>query len=56
MHIFLNILNSYGIVFLRITRVRRGSATLEYASIAERKIEDNKQKTITLKYLGRVRL
>ena len=39
-------------MFLRITRVKRGSATLEYASIAERKIEDSKQKTITLKYPG----
>ncbi|MGC9192428.1 MAG: IS1634 family transposase [Thermoplasmata archaeon] len=42
-------------MFLRITRVKRSSATLEYASIAERKIEDGKQKTITLKYLGRVK-
>ena len=55
MFIGLNILNPYGMVFLGITRVKRGSATLEYASIAERKIEDNKQKTVTLKYLGRVR-
>ena len=53
MLICLNIINLYGIVLLRITRVKRGSATLGYASIAERKIEDNKQKTITLKYLGR---
>ncbi len=42
-------------MFLRITRVRRGSAILEYASIAERKIEDSKQKTITVRYLGRVK-
>ncbi len=55
MHISLNIRYLHGIVFLRITRVKRGLATLEYASIAERKIEGNKQKTVTLKYLGRVR-
>ncbi len=42
-------------MFLRFTKVKRGSALLEYASIAERIIEDNKQKTRTVKYLGRVR-
>jgi hypothetical protein len=42
-------------MFLRFTRVRRGSAVLEYASIAERVVEDNKQKTITVKYLGSVK-
>ena len=52
MFIGLNILNPYGMVFLGITRVKRGSATLEYASIAERKIEGGKKKTITLKYPG----
>ena len=52
MHMSLNIGYSDGSVFLRITRVKRGSVTLEYASIVERKIEDGKQKTITLKYLG----
>ena len=42
-------------MFLRYTKVRRGSARLEYASIAERVIENNKQKTRTLKYLGPVK-
>jgi hypothetical protein len=42
-------------VFLRYTKVRRGSAILEYASIAERTIENDKQKTKTLKYLGPVK-
>ena len=50
-----NIGYSDGSDFLRITKVKRGSVTLEYASIAERKIEDSKQKTVTLKHLGRVR-
>ncbi|MGC8562171.1 MAG: hypothetical protein ACP5NO_03105 [Thermoplasmata archaeon] len=43
-----NIRYSDGNMFLRITRVKRGSAILECASIAERKIEDGKQKTVTL--------
>ena len=42
-------------MFLRFTRVKRGSAVLEYASIAERVVEDNKQKTLTVKYLGSVK-
>ena len=42
-------------MFLRYTKVRRGSAVLEYASIAERTIENDKQKTKTLKYLGPVK-
>ena len=42
-------------VFLRFTKVKRGSAVLEYSSIAERLIEDKKQKTSTLKYLGPVK-
>ena len=42
-------------VFLRFTKVRRGSAVLEYASIAERLVEDHRQKTITVKYLGPVK-
>ena len=42
-------------VFLRFTKVRRGSAILEYASIAERTMVDNKQKTTTVKYLGPVK-
>jgi hypothetical protein len=35
-------------VFLRFTKVKRGSAILEYVSIAERVVEYKKQKTITL--------
>lgn len=42
-------------MFLRITKVRRGSAVLEYASIAERLVVDHVQKTVTLKYLGPVK-
>ena len=42
-------------MFLRFTKVRRGSAILEYASIAERTMVDNKQKTTTVKYLGPVK-
>ncbi|EQB73973.1 MAG: transposase IS4 family protein [Ferroplasma sp. Type II] len=42
-------------MFLRFTKVKRGSAVLEYASIAERVVENHKQKTITVKYLGSVR-
>ncbi len=42
-------------MFLRYTKVRRGSAVLEYASIAERTIENGRQKTKTLKYLGPVK-
>lgn len=42
-------------VFLRFTKVKRGSAILEYASIAERVVDDKKQKIITLKYLGPVK-
>ncbi len=42
-------------MFLRFTKVKRGSAVLEYASIAERLVEDRKQKTSTLKYLGPVK-
>ena len=42
-------------MFLRFTKVRRGSAILEYASIAEREIVNNKQKTTTVKYLGSVK-
>ncbi|MEM3771777.1 MAG: hypothetical protein QXW80_05665 [Candidatus Micrarchaeia archaeon] len=42
-------------MFLRITRVRRGTSVLEYASIAERKIERGKQKKVTVKYLGPIR-
>ena len=42
-------------MFLRFTKVRRGSAILEYASIAEREIVDKKQKTTTVKYLGPVK-
>ena len=55
MHILLNTLLLYHSVFLRYTKVRRGSAVLEYASIAERTIVDNKQKTTTVKYLGPVK-
>lgn len=40
---------------MRITRVRRASTKLEYASITERKVEGGKQKTVTVKYLGRVK-
>jgi transposase len=43
------------LVFLRFTKVKRGSAVLEYASIAERLVEDKKQKTTTVKYLGPVK-
>ncbi len=43
---YAHILNSSGIVFLRITRAMRGSAALEEASIAKRKINNNKQKTV----------
>ena len=39
-------------MFLRFTRVRRGSAVLEYASIAERMVEDHRQKTITVYFPG----
>ena len=39
-------------VFLRFTKVKRGSAVLEYASIAERVVEDHRQETTTVKYLG----
>ena len=42
-------------MFLRITRVRRGSAVLEYASIAERLVVDHRQKTVTVRYLGPVK-
>ena len=42
-------------MFLRYTKVRRGSAVLEYVSIAERTIENGRQKTKTLKYLGPVK-
>ena len=42
-------------VFLRFTKVRRGSAVLEYASIAERVVENHRQKTTTVKYLGPVK-
>ena len=42
-------------MFLSFTKVKRGSAVLEYASIAERLVEDKKQKTSTLKYLGPVK-
>ena len=42
-------------MFLRFTKVRRGSAVLEYASIAERTVENNKQKTTTVRYLGPVK-
>ena len=42
-------------MFLRFTKVKRGSAVLEYASIAERVVENHKQKTITVKYLGSVK-
>ncbi|MCW6169525.1 MAG: hypothetical protein LVQ94_07175 [Thermoplasmatales archaeon] len=42
-------------VFLRYTKVRPGSAALEYASIAERAIENDRHKTKTLKYLGPVK-
>ncbi len=55
MHTSINTPTSLHIVFLRYTKVRRGSAMLEYASIAERKVEDRKQKTNTLKYLGPVK-
>ena len=42
-------------MFLRFTKVRRGSAILEYASIAEREIVNNKQKTTTVIYLGPIK-
>ncbi|MEM4090758.1 MAG: hypothetical protein QXQ46_08480 [Thermoplasmatales archaeon] len=37
-------------VTLRLTRVRRGTSVLEYASIVERKIERGKKKTVIVKY------
>ena len=37
-------------MLLRVTRVRRGSSTLEYASIVERIIEDGRQKTKPVRY------
>ena len=42
-------------VFLRFTKGKRGSVILEYASIAERVVDDKKQKIITLNYLGPVK-
>ena len=42
-------------MFLRITRNRRGKNVYEYARIAERYIENGRQKTRTLEYLGPVK-
>ncbi len=43
-------------MFLRISRVSRGGRKYEYAMIAERYVEDGKQKTKIIKYLGPVRI
>ena len=42
-------------MFLRITRNRRGKDVYEYAQIAERYIENGRQKTKTLEYLDPVK-
>ncbi|MGC8608815.1 MAG: hypothetical protein ACP5UV_02965, partial [Thermoplasmata archaeon] len=42
-------------MFLRISRVSRGGRKYEYAMIAERYVEDGKQKTKIIKYLGPVK-